>query len=463
MTTFLQYKDGSDTETGFNRRMHTKGAAEKILETCSHYLDAEGNKQELDDVVLSKLKADIDTLADQALRPIAFAYKDVKEGECGDDHDAIEKRAKLYNIELDGLCLFCIAGIKDIIREEVPGAVKACKAAGVRVRMVTGDNIKTAIAIAKECGIIARDGSEDKDELVCMEGPKFDEYVGSLVNRKTKEKIEIFGKEPEKEVIGNEENMIKVRESLKVLARSRPNDKYVMVSGLKQLGDIVAVTGDGTNDAPALKKANVGFAMKTGTQVAAAASDIIIQDDNFASIVAACKWGRNVFDNIRRFLQFQLTVNILALVVAFVGGVILTNSPLAAIQFLWVNMIMDTLAALALATEAPKPELLKRPPYRKNEYIISQRMVKHILGQTFVQMGFLFAFVFGAQVFLPEYWPTNGPATFGSPVVSVFPESDPYWDAVKIPYAILKKHPNEKYRNWNGQFVLSGMKQDLNG
>jgi Ca2+ transporting ATPase len=186
MTTFLQYKDGSKTETGFNRRMHTKGAAEKILETCSHYLDAEGNKAELDDVVLSKLKADIDTLADQALRPIAFAYKDVKEGECGTDHDEIEKRAKLYNIELGGLTLFCIAGIKDIIREEVPGAVKACKAAGVRVRMVTGDNIKTAIAIAKECGIIARDGSEDKDELVCMEGPKFDEYVGSLVNRKTK-------------------------------------------------------------------------------------------------------------------------------------------------------------------------------------------------------------------------------------------------------------------------------------
>lgn len=111
--------------------------------------------------------------------------------------------------------------------------------------------------------------------------------------------------------------------------------------------------------------------------------------------MAACKWGRNVYDNIRRFLQFQLTVNILALVVAFVGGVVLTNSPLAAIQFLWVNMIMDTLAALALATEPPKPELLERPPYRKNEYIISQKMVKHILGQTFVQMGFLFAFVFG--------------------------------------------------------------------
>lgn len=135
-----------------------------------------------------------------------------------------------------------------------------------------------------------------------MEGPEFDKFVGSLVNRKTKEKIEIFGKEPELEEVGSLDNMKKIRENLKVLARSRPADKYVMVAGLKQLGDIVAVTGDGTNDAPALKKANVGFAMKTGTQVAAAASDIIIQDDNFASIVAACKWGRNVYDNIRRFL-----------------------------------------------------------------------------------------------------------------------------------------------------------------
>jgi magnesium-transporting ATPase (P-type) len=168
--------------------------------------------------------------------------------------------------------------------------------------MVTGDNIKTAIAIAKECSIIAKDGSEDKLENVCMTGPNFDEYVGSLVHKKTGKKIEIFGKDPEIEVVGNEENMKKIRENLKVLARSRPADKYVMVAGLKQLGDIVAVTGDGTNDAPALKKANVGFAMKTGTQVAAAASDIIIQDDNFASIVAACKWGRNVYDNIRRFL-----------------------------------------------------------------------------------------------------------------------------------------------------------------
>jgi len=192
----------------------------------------------------------------------------------------------------------------------------------------------------------------------------------------------VMGKDPEIEAIGNMDNMKKVRLHTKVLARSRPNDKYIMVFGLKELGDIVAVTGDGTNDAPALKKANVGFAMKTGTQVAHTAADIIIQDDNFASIVKACKWGRNVYDNIRRFLQFQLTVNVVALIVSFVASSVLKDPPLKPVQLLWVNMIMDSLASLALATELPVDELLQRPPYRKREYIISRRMVKHIGGQS---------------------------------------------------------------------------------
>jgi magnesium-transporting ATPase (P-type) len=211
----------------------------------------------------------------------------------------------------------------------VPDAVKSCNEAGVRVRMVTGDNKITAIAIAKECGILQE--GEEYEECVCMEGPEFNEFVGSLVSKETKERILVMGKNTQDETIGNLENMKLVRQKLKVLARSRPNDKYLMVSGLKQLGDIVAVTGDGTNDAPALKRSDVGFAMKTGTQVAHSAADIIIQDDNFASIVKACKWGRNVYDNIRRFLQFQLTVNVVALITSFIGSVIMWESPLQAI------------------------------------------------------------------------------------------------------------------------------------
>jgi len=316
-----------------------------------------------------QLEQVIKMYAKQALRTIAFGYKDLKDKEGGPSHEEKTEGSKIYKIEEGGLTLICIAGIKDIIREEVPDAVVKCNEAGVRVRMVTGDNKITAIAIAKECGIIKE--GEEEEQCVCMEGPEFCEFVGGLVHKDTREPILVMGKESDKETVGNIENMKLVRNKLKVLARSRPNDKYIMVTGLKLLGDIVAVTGDGTNDAPALKKSDVGFAMKTGTQVAHNAADIIIQDDNFASIVKACMWGRNVFDNIRRFLQFQLTINVVALITAFVGSSVLKESPLQPIQLLWVNLIMDSLASLALATERPKPELLQRPPYRKREYIIN--------------------------------------------------------------------------------------------
>ena len=152
--------------------------------------------------------------------------------------------------------------------------------------------------------------------------------------------------------------------------------------------------------------------MQSGTQVAHAASDIIIQDDNFASIVKACSWGRNVYDNIRRFLQFQLSVNCVALFSCLIGSLVFQKSPLAAIQLLWVNLIMDSLASLALATETPKPELLQRPPYRKMEYIISQRMVKHILGQAIFQSIVILVVLFGGSGFIAEEfcgeWNDNG-------------------------------------------------------
>jgi len=269
--------------------------------------------------------------------------------------------------------------------------------------MVTGDNKVTAIAIAKECGILY-DGEENEDPCICMTGPEFFDYIGGFIYTDTKEQVSIMGHQDklEYESVKDLEKMKNIRQKLKVLARSRPNDKYVIVAGLRQLGDIVAVTGDGTNDAPALRKADVGFAMNSGTQVAHAASDIIIQDDNFASIVKACSWGRNVYDNIRRFLQFQLSVNCVALFSCLIGSLVFQKSPLAAIQLLWVNLIMDSLASLALATETPKPELLQRPPYRKKEYIISQRMVKHILGQAIFQSIVILTVLFGGSSFIKE-------------------------------------------------------------
>jgi Ca2+ transporting ATPase len=168
---------------------------------------------------------------------------------------------------------------------------------------------------------------------------------------------------------------------LRVLARSTPMDKYILVTGLRNEGNIVAVTGDGTNDAAALKKANVGFAMgKAGTEVAKEAADIILLDDNFGSLVTSIKWGRNVYDSVRKFLQFQLTTNLVALFLALIGGIFLGNSPINSIQMLWVNLIMDTFAALALATEAPREDFIKGKPYPKTESIVTPLMWRNIIG-----------------------------------------------------------------------------------
>ena len=166
-----------------------------------------------------------------------------------------------------------------------------------------------------------------------------------------------------------------------MLARSTPEDKYMLVTGLKELNAVVAVTGDGTNDAPALKKADVGFAMGiTGTEVAKEASDIILLDDNFASIITAVKWGRNIYTNVRKFLQFQLTVNVVAMFIVFLGGVVVSDPPLTAVQMLWVNLIMDTFAALALATEPPAETILEEPPYSRTELIVTPVMWRNIVG-----------------------------------------------------------------------------------
>ena len=157
-----------------------------------------------------------------------------------------------------------------------------------------------------------------------------------------------------------------------MLARSSPDDKFILVTGLRQLNEVVAVTGDGSNDAPALKKSNVGFAMhEAGTQLAQEAADIILLDDNFASIVTAVLWGRNIYDCISKFIQFQLTVNLVALLLCFIGACVLKVAPLTAVQMLWVNLIMDTFAALALATEPPNNELLNRMPVKPDDSLIT--------------------------------------------------------------------------------------------
>lgn len=252
----------------------------------------------------------INEMASQGLRTLCLTQKEVQASELP------FKEPPEFDLDL-----VAIVGIKDPVRPEVPEAVQTCQNAGIKVRMVTGDNIHTAKHIARECGIMTEHG-------VAMEGPEF----RALTN----------------------EQLIEIIPTLEVLARSSPEDKYRLVKTLKALGEVVSVTGDGTNDAPAMKEADVGLAMGiAGTEVAKEAADIVILDDNFSSIVKACMWGRCVFSNIRKFLQFQLTINLVALIVAFVAAVSTGETPLNVLQLLWVNLIMDSLAALALATEAP--------------------------------------------------------------------------------------------------------------
>ena len=236
------------------------------------------------------------------------------------------------------------------------------------VRMVTGDNINTANSIAREAGILT-DG-------ITMEGKDF---------RKL-----------------SEEKLREIVPTLQVLARSSPQDKYVLVDTLKKMRRVCCVTGDGTNDAPALKKADVGLSMgMCGTEVAKEASDIVLLDDNFASIVASIMWGRCVYDNIRKFLQFQLTVNMVALTTAFFAALFEFGTPLTAVQLLWVNLIMDTLAALALATEPPSKDSLKRKPYGRDDNIVSNTMWRNIICQGLFQL-------------VLQYWVlVHAPVTFG--------------------------------------------------
>ena len=373
----------------YGKRLCIKGASELVLESCTHYLDEHGQVQELRDDTKKQVLDMINFYAKKALRTIALAYRDLEPGLHGENHDEPDD-GEIKDVEKTNLTLISILGIYDIIRSEVPAAVKTCQKAGITVRMITGDNIVTAKAIAEKCGIITED--EMEVENVCIEGPEFYKQMGGLMETNDgKEKVRNFAE------------FKALSTKMKVMARSRPEDKYLLVTGLMNMRNVVAVTGDGTNDAPALSKADVGFGMgRTGTDVCKAAADIIITDDSFTSVVKACSWGRNIYDNIKKFLQFQLTVNVNALIFTVIGSILLKASPLKAIQLLWVNMIMDSLASLALATDLPTPKLLNRPPQVKDDFVVSRKMTKHILYMSLFQMIILFIFLFGGEYMIPE-------------------------------------------------------------
>ncbi|XP_074526009.1 plasma membrane calcium-transporting ATPase 1-like [Halichoeres trimaculatus] len=370
MSTVLKNSDGS-------YRMYSKGASEILLRKCCKILEESGDDKPFKHQHREELvKKVIEPMASDGLRTICLAYRDfpASEGEPDWSDEA--------NI-LTGLTCIAVVGIEDPVRPEVPEAIRKCQQAGITVRMVTGDNIITARAIAVKCGIL-RPG----DDFLCMEGKEFNQRIRNPMGEIEQERID------------------RIWPKLRVLARSSPTDKYTLVKGIidstaLEQRQVVAVTGDGTNDGPALKKADVGFAMGiAGTDVAKEASDIILTDDNFTSIVKAVMWGRNVYDSISKFLQFQLTVNVVAVIVAFTGACITQDSPLKAVQMLWVNLIMDTFASLALATEPPTEALLLRNPYGRKKPLISFTMMKNIFGHAIYQLTVIFTLLFVGEKLL---------------------------------------------------------------
>lgn len=345
---------------GGSYRWFTKGASEIVVEMCDMMIDGDGNSVPLSEAQRKIVLDTINSFASDALRTLCLAYKDV-DGLDDDDDDA--------DSPTSGFTLICIFGIKDPLRPGVKDAVEACKSAGIVVRMVTGDNINTAKAIAKECGILT-------DGDLAIEGPEF------------------RSKSPEE--------MRDIIPKIRVMARSLPLDKHTLVTNLRGMfREVVAVTGDGTNDAPALHEADIGLAMGiAGTEVAKESADVIVLDDNFTTIINVARWGRAVYINIQKFVQFQLTVNIVALVINFVSACITGSAPLTAVQLLWVNMIMDTLGALALATEPPNDDMMKRPPVGRGESFITKVMWRNIIGQSLYQLVVLGALMFGGEQFL---------------------------------------------------------------
>ncbi|KAH0284466.1 calcium transporting P-type ATPase-like protein [Aureobasidium namibiae CBS 147.97] len=356
---------------GNKYRLYVKGASEIMLRHATMIIrdPSKGvDAVSISNDNVSTLNQLIETYASNSLRTIGFLYRDFEQWPPKNARRSEDDKTQvIFEDVLKDMTFLGVIGIQDPLRAGVTDAVMDCLTAGVFPRMVTGDNIMTAKAIATECGIFTPGG-------VALEGPVFRKMSKA-------EQLAVIPK-------------------LQVLARSSPDDKRVLVKRLKEMGETVAVTGDGTNDAPALKAADVGFSMGiAGTEVAKEASDIILMDDNFASIIKALMWGRAVNDAVQKFLQFQITVNITAVLLAFVSAVASDDeaSVLTAVQLLWVNLIMDTFAALALATDPPTRNIINRKPAPKSAPLITANMWKMIIGQAIYQLIVTYILYFGQK------------------------------------------------------------------
>ena len=317
--------------------LHVKGAPEIVMDRCATILTNEGSAPLAD--TRSELESALKDCQRRGMRTLGFAYIEASRG---------DEESKLDGLANNMTWLGFVA-ITDPVRPDVPSAVQRCLHAGIAVKVVTGDNPETALEIAREIGLLEarQDGSQH------ITGREFAALSDKDASR--------------------------AATNLRVLSRARPLDKLRLVRLLREGGHVVAVTGDGTNDAPALNYADVGLSMgKSGTSIAKEASDIVLLDDSFTSIANAVMWGRSLYENIQRFLLFQLTINVTALAIALLGPFIGIQLPLTVTQMLWVNLIMDTFAAFALATEPPHRNVMDHPPRKQEDFIISHTMAKSI-------------------------------------------------------------------------------------
>jgi Ca2+ transporting ATPase len=351
--------------------VYTKGAGEIVLEKCCSIMSANGQESVLTADKKSQIKHLMNKYAAGSLRVLGLAMKsmNMRNLKVALTQEETEKR----------LVFLGFVGLEDPLRPEARASVIKAQQAGVTVRMVTGDKLQTALSIARSANIISEDILDDEVYEYVIKGKKFREAVGGLITDMSDGKVSGFR-------VGNMEKFREIIGKIRVLARCSPDDKLLMVIGLREMGEVVGVTGDGSNDAPALKQSDIGLSMMSGTQLAKESSDIILLDDNFESVLNSIKWGRNVYCSIRKFLQFQLTCNVVALIVSIIGALTVEDSPLSAVQMLWVNLIMDALAALALATDSPSSDLFNTKPFGRTEPIITPGMYINIATQAAYQI-----------------------------------------------------------------------------
>ncbi len=327
------------------RLLCVKGAPEIVRAMCG----PDGRDEE----VLARLQG----FQNRAMRTLAVAWAETAADDC------------LEAVKAGGLRFSAVAAISDPVREDVPAAVGRCLGAGIAIKIVTGDTPATAREIARQIGL-------------------WDDAVDGERNHMTGTDF----------AAASDEELLERVQELKIMSRARPLDKQRLVRLLQQRGEVVAVTGDGTNDAPALNFANVGLSMGSGTSVAKDASDITLLDDSFTSIATAVMWGRSLYRNIQRFVLFQLTINFAAILICFVGAIFGTEMPLTVVQILWVNIIMDTFAAMAMASLPPNPEVMRDKPRPRNEFIITRAMARTIFVCGLTMVVVLLSMLFGWSI-----------------------------------------------------------------